>query len=416
MIVTFVGAGSFDFTGPALRSLMPVAARHGLRIYLCDRDPEALAAMENIARRLAEEYGARVPIERFTDVEPAVKETSFVIITLNHGGLEADLADFHHGFFPKHVDTFGPAGWLRALRMGSFMRSLLSALPSGATVLDLSNPLSLIVRMAHRRGFRALGFCHGAMNRRASFKSWLGLREDPEMVVWGTNHLSYLTTLRGERRDLYPELVKFLRSSPDHRNWRYNVELYDLYGMMPVLETQHIADSFPGFNDEQSMKDYGLHLWECESRRANAENRRRRIRAFASGESPISEVRASSEGVAEVIDALLGGPPHRGILNAPTPEPTNGMPAGAIAEGWMMVSSRGVDFKLAPSLPKEIQQHLYRIHRQQDLALEAFETGNLEKLVEVYLLEPNLTEEFTARSMLQCALQDHETLLLREWG
>lgn len=420
MIVSLIGAGSFDFTAPTLRSLMSVAKRRGLQIHLCDRAPDALDAMTSICRRLADEQGARISIEGHLDLGPAVQEADFVIITLNHGGLDADIADFHnaldHGFLPKHVDTIGPAGWLRALRMGAFMQGLLPLLPDGATVLDLSNPLSLIVRMAHRRGFRAIGFCHGAMNRRASFKAWLSLDENPEIEVWGTNHLAYLTKLRLGGRDRYPDLIAFLRSSTDHLNWRYNLELFDRYGIMPVLEMQHTADFFPGFNDEQSLHDYGLHLWEYESRRVNAGNRRERMDAFASGQRPISELHPSSEGVAEVIDALLGGAPHRGILNAALSEETNGMPVGAIVEGWMTVDAAGVHFDPAPVLPTEVQQHLHRIQHQQDLAAQAFEEGNMEKLMEAYRREPNMTDEETTRSLLRRALREHEALLPGEWS
>ncbi|MBI3923377.1 MAG: hypothetical protein HY318_18290 [Armatimonadetes bacterium] len=419
MIVSFVGAGSFDFTGPALRSLIPVAGRHGLQINLCDHDPDSLAAMATICQRLAREAEVSLAVEPFAELGPAVAEAAFVVTTLNHGGLEADIADFwnarDHGFYPKHVDTIGPAGWLRALRMGAFMQRLLSALPGGATVLNLSNPLSIIVRMAHRRGFRAVGFCHGAMNRRSSFRSWLGLTDNPDMEVWGTNHLTYMTTLSLSGRDLYPDLVELLRNNPEHRNWQYNLELYERHGIMPVLEAQHTADFFPGLNDPQSIADYGLHLWEYDSRRVNVGNRRKRMAAFASGEEPIANLHESQEGVAEAIDGLLGGTPHRGILNAPLASPANGIPAGAVVESWLTVDGTGVRFDLPPNLPQEIQQHLQRIQVQQDLAAEAFESGDMGKLMEVYMLEPNCKDKVPVKSMLRRALNEHERLLPDAW-
>ncbi|NUQ02221.1 MAG: hypothetical protein HUU35_20425, partial [Armatimonadetes bacterium] len=114
MLVTLVGAGSFDFNGPLLRALLPVAARRNLTIGLCDVDPAALDEMAGIAGRLADELGVSVPVERFSRLEEAVAEAAFVTLTLNHGGLRGDLGDYQnaldHGYLPKHVDTIGPAG------------------------------------------------------------------------------------------------------------------------------------------------------------------------------------------------------------------------------------------------------------------------------------------------------------------
>lgn len=419
MSIVIVGAGSLDFNGPILRSLLPVAAQRGLDLCLCDRDPGALDDMARIADRLAAELDARVPARATVDVADAATDASFVILTLNHGGLAADRADFlnavEHGYSPKHIDTIGPAGWLRALRMGAFAQRLLSALPVDATLLSLSNPLPLILRIAERRGFRAIGFCHGAENRRASFRSWLGLDAAPELVVWGTNHLAWMTELRLGDRDLYPALVDFLGSSPAHRGWRLNLELYERHGVMPVLEAQHMADFFAGLESEEDLAAYGLRLWEHEPRVKAAEGRRRRRAALASGEMPVSQVRASAEGVAEVVDALLGGPPFRGILNAPLEDHTNGLPQGAIIEGWVTVNAQGTHPDAAPALPVELCDQLRRVHRQQDLAAHAAESGNLEKLVEAWAMEPNMRGTDKVRSMLRRGLAEHQGLLPKAW-
>jgi len=419
MRVALVGAGSLDFTGPLLRSLMPVVRRHSLHISLCDHDPQAMEDMPAIARALADESGTTLEPDGGTSVAEVVGDAQFVVLTLNHGGLTADKADIHnaldHGLFPKHVDTIGPAGWLRALRMGAFMHGLLPQTANDAVVLDLSNPLALIVRMAVRRGLAAFGFCHGAMNRAKSFQDWLGLSEPAQMQVWGTNHLAWLASFRLGGRDLYPDLIGFLQHSPDHAHWRYNVELYERHGMMPVLEAQHCGDFFEGLNDEQALRDYGLHLWEGEPRQANAAQRSQRRADLAAGRRPLSDIGPSCEGVAEVIDALLGGSPHRGILNAPLPEAANGMPAGAIVETWMTVNEGGADIEPPPTLPQALQDHLARIALQQNLAAEAFETGDMSKLLEAMCLEPNIRGEDVARSMLTRALSEHAGLLGSSW-
>lgn len=418
MSITLVGAGSLDFTVPLLRVLLPVAARHQRRIVLCDHDPEALDDLRRIAARLAELLDCRAELDTAAEMTAAVADAEFVVLTLNHGGLAADIADFEtavrHGYLPKHVDTIGPAGWLRAARMGVFCDRLLDAMPAGATLLDLSNPLSLLVLMAHRRGRRTVGFCHGAFNRRETFRSWLGLAATPDISVWGTNHLTWLTELRLDGEDLRPKLVEFLRTSPEHRGWRFNVELWDRWGLMPVLEAQHMADFFGGFNDPATLEAYGLHPWDGATRLAGNDRAARR-RALASGETPVSDVRASREGVAEVIDALCGGPAHRGIHNAPLPAAANGLPAGAIAEGWLTVDTAGIHPDPAPALPAELGEQLARIARQQELAAEAAETASPAKLVEALALEPNVAAAGPAEALLRDAVRGHGDRFPPSW-
>ncbi len=419
MQVTLVGAGSYDFCGPLLRSLYPVAVRHGLRLVLCDLDAAALDDMAAIAARLAAEGGHDWAVQRSTTLEEAVAEADFVTLTTNHGGLAADLADFanarDHGFWPKHIDTIGPAGWLRALRMGALTRRLVSAMPPQAWLFDLSNPLAFILRLADRAGVRSVGFCHGPVNRAHAFAEWLGLPELPVPTVFGNNHLAWLTELRLGDRDVLPALRDFLAASPEHRGWRFNLELLDHYGTMPILEAQHCGDFFGGLNDEATLAAYGLHLWDGESRRPQGAERARRRRAMADGTTPVADLRPSAEGVAEVIEALLGGEPHRGIHNAPLATPANGMPVGAIAEGWLTVDSAGPHFDPPPALPPALQEQLARIAQQQDLAAQACWSGNLELFCEALCLEPNLPDEETARSLLARALRERPELFPDDW-
>lgn len=423
MDVALVGAGSLSFTGPLLRKLLPVAAEHGLRIMLCDLDEAALGDMQRIAERLAGLLGCPLQVAHSTTLDEALAEAAFVTVTLNHGGLGADIADFtnavEHGFLVKHVDTIGPAGWLRALRMGAFQQRLLAAMPADATLLNLSNPLSFLLRMAHLRGRRAVGFCHGAANRATSFKAWLDLPAEPRPVVFGTNHLTWTTELTVDGEDVTERLVDFLRSSPDHRHWRLNLELYDRYGTMPILEAQHMADFFGGFNRPEALDAYGLHLWDGPSRVGPAEERTARRRALAAGELAIDSLAPSRESVAEIVSALLGGPVHHGIHNLPLATPANGLPAGGIAEHWCTVDSAGPRLDPPPALPRALHGQLERVHRQQDLAARGCLEDDLDLLIEALALEPNVPDAAVAGDLVRRAIAERPHLFpdaWRRWG
>ncbi|MCC7493411.1 MAG: hypothetical protein IT204_13735 [Fimbriimonadaceae bacterium] len=415
--VTLVGAGSFDFTGPLLRSLLPVAAEYGLRLCLCDHDAGARSDMAAIALRLAAALELPLELCEAATLEAGLEQADFAVLTLNAGGQAADVADFAAavgaGFLPKHVDTIGPAGWLRALRMGALVRRVLAALPPQATLLNLSNPLALIVRMAARRGVRAVGFCHGAHNRAAMYAPWLGLDAPPHLAVWGTNHLSWLLELHHHGTDLLPRLYDEL-ARPERLAWRLNRELLARHGLLPVLEDQHNADFFEGFNDFATLRAYGLTPWDP-WHWEHGPSRSQRRAALAAGQRPLSSLPASAEGVERVIAALLGGPPARGIYNTPLAAPANGAPAGAVIESWTAIAGGTLQQDPPPALPPALAEQLQRITTQQDLAAAACLDDQPERLVDALAAEPNVTDRAVATNLLRAAARRHANLLRPVW-
>lgn len=421
MRVAMIGAGSLEFCGPMLRSLLPIAARHGATITLCDKDPTALAEIRAIADRLAAllDIGDAVEFRTTPEMSDAVAEADYVTLTLNHGGHAADIQDLQnaadHGLRCKMVDTIGPGSWFRVLRQGELMHRLLAAMPPNATLLNTSNPLAFLGRMTVRAGRGFVGFCHGPASRAQTFATWLGLDRVPDYTVFGTNHLSWVASLTLDGEDLLPRLLAYLRSGQAPADWRLGRELLERLGTLPCLEGQHTADFFPGFNDPESMAAYGLQVWDHEPQTQRLAGRLARRAALASGAEPIEQVRPSGEGVERVLDALAGGEPHRGVYNIALTETVNGMPAGSIAEGWMSVDADGCRLDPPPRLPAEVCEQLARVAEQQDLACQACEEAAPAKLVEVLLLEPNMPSEDVAISMVNRALAEHARLLGPRW-
>ncbi len=421
MRIAMVGAGSLEFCGPMLRSLLPVAARHRAALVLCDKEPRALADILAIARRLADSLKVReaVAIDAVPDMAAAVAEADYVTLTLNHGGHAADQQDLRnaleHGLRCKMVDTIGPGSWFRALRQGELLHRLLAAMRPEATLLNTSNPLSFLGRMTVRAGRQFVGFCHGPATRVRTIAGWLGLDATPDYTVFGTNHLSWLTALERDGEDLLPRVLRFLESEQAPAGWRLNRELLARLGTMPCLEGQHTADFFPGLNDPEALAAYGLEVWDPAPHTSRLAERLERRAALASGALSIDSVGPSPEGVELVLDALAGGPPHRGVYNVALESPANGLPAGSIAESWLTVEAGGCRPDPPPRLPQEVCDQLARLARQQDLVAQACESASPAKLVEALLLEPNLPSEEVAWSMVRRALSEHAGLLGPRW-
>ena len=421
MQITLVGAGSLEFCGPLLRSLLPVAKRYEATITLCDKDPTAIGEMTAIARRLASDLGQpkAVTVEGETSMTAAVADAQFVILTLNNGGHEADQRDYQnaldHGLLSNHIDTIGPAAWLRALRQGELCHELLSAMRPDATLLNLSNPLAFIGRMAVRAERDYVGFCHGPMSRVRTIADWLGIESMPEFTVFGTNHLSWLTELSVDGESLFPRLLQYLASDDATGDWRLNHELFEAHGMMPVLEGQHTADFFRGLNHRAALHAFGLETWDPHRQTKRLRVRLERRAALASGALDIAELPPSTEGVERVLDALSGGEAECGVYNAALKRRTNGLPQGSIAEGWMNIDQDGCHFIKPPELPEELCEQLERVAKQQDYAAQACEDADPGKLIDAIMMEPNLYRPEVANTMVERALADHAALLGERW-
>src|SRR5437763_8542742 len=119
--IAFIGAGSTVFARNLLRDLFLFPELHGATIALMDIDAERLRVTEGVARRVAEQAGARPAIEATTDRRRALDGADYAINMIQVGGYQpSTVIDFEvpkrYGLRQTIADTLGIGGVLRALR------------------------------------------------------------------------------------------------------------------------------------------------------------------------------------------------------------------------------------------------------------------------------------------------------------
>jgi alpha-galactosidase len=119
--VTFVGAGSIEFTRNVVTDLCGYLEFHGrLHLSLYDIKPERLAHAERLARRIAAQTGCGAEVTATADRRAALAEADYVINEVQVGGYAATRADFdipaRYGVRQTIGDTLGIGGIFRPRR------------------------------------------------------------------------------------------------------------------------------------------------------------------------------------------------------------------------------------------------------------------------------------------------------------
>ena len=113
-----IGAGSSVFTKRIVTDLLLMDEFKSINISLMDIDPERLRVSKLIVEAVAREIGATPSINTFCDYKSALKDSDFVITSIQVGGYDpATKIDFEipskYGLRQTIADTLGMGGIMR---------------------------------------------------------------------------------------------------------------------------------------------------------------------------------------------------------------------------------------------------------------------------------------------------------------
>ena len=183
-------------------------------LVLLDVDPERLAIVGGLARRMLTRVGWPGRLTLSGDRETAIDGADFVLIQLRVGGQAARLVDetLPTTFGVVGQETTGAGGFAKALRTVPLVLELaeltsMRAAP-GAWIVDFTNPVGIVTQALIDDGHRALGLCNVAITIQRSLASHFSV--DPgrvELEHVGLNHLSWERGVLVDGVDRLPELL-----------------------------------------------------------------------------------------------------------------------------------------------------------------------------------------------------------------
>jgi len=156
--ITFIGAGSTMFARNLLCDIFSFPELREITVMLEDPNEQRLDMTYRLATRLVEQEGYPAKIERTTNQREALKDSDFVIVMFQIGGLEAYDIDkkipLKYGIDQTVGDTLGPGGTFRGIRsipvLIDICRDMEKVCPN-ALLLNYANPMASMMWAVNKR-------------------------------------------------------------------------------------------------------------------------------------------------------------------------------------------------------------------------------------------------------------------------
>jgi len=451
-----IGAGSAAFSLRLVSDLCKTKGLSGSLVSLMDIDKDRLNAVHMLAKKFAEEFGADLRFETTTNVEDAIKDSSFVVNTALVGGHSyfeqvrkiSEKYGYYRGIDSQEFNMVSDYYTISNFNQLKFMHDVAKAIERispKAWLLQAANPVFELTNLITRTvPINMVGICHGHHGVDHIIEK-LGL--DAEKVEWqvaGVNHGIWLTKFMYEGKDAYPlidellekEVKNFKPTNPfDDQLSPVAKDMYEFYGKMPIGDTVRNGSWKYHYNLETKKKWFGEPWGGVDSelgwkwyqdRQAEIalamqkvakyfqENKNAKLLSKDSFNEIISQTKndvkeeftkeiynlldpqkKSGEQHILLANALLNDEKVDLVLNLPNNGTIPGIPDDVAVEIPVYADKDGIHrYKIDPPLPERIKKmYLYPRIMRMEWALEAFLTGD-KKVLEEFLIRDPRTKSY----------------------
>lgn len=264
--VAFVGAGSIVFTKTLMNDLLSTPALAGSHYCLMSRTMPKLERMEAYLNRVIDANGLQASISRTLDLEEAVTDADYVIVTLQVGGTEAFGVDYEiplkYGVDQCIGDTLGPGGIFRALRTIPTVLNVaktMERVAPGGRLLNYANPMAPVCwAIGRESSIEFVGLCHGVQTTTDLISGYVGVpKSELDCFVAGINHMAWFLSIRHKGEDLYPLFRANCEKPEYYVNEKVRIEVMRHFGYFMTESTGHLSEYLPWFrSSERALAAY----------------------------------------------------------------------------------------------------------------------------------------------------------------
>ncbi|MEV6153429.1 6-phospho-beta-glucosidase [Nonomuraea sp. NPDC052129] len=430
MRLTVLGGGGFRVPLVYGALLRDTAKPRVEQVMLYDVSADRLAAIRHVLQQLAAGHDDPPEVLTTTDLDTALRDSTFVFSAMRVGGLAGRTADervaLELGLLGQ--ETTGPGGiayGLRTIPVAVRVAERVAALAPQAWVINFTNPAGMITEaMRSVLGDRVIGICDSPIGLVRRAAAALGLdpsRVSPDYV--GLNHLGWLRGLTYQGRDVLPELladdaalgrveearifggdwVRTLGALPNEYLYYY----YFTRESVAAMSGQTRGESLLGQQDrfyeavrarpEQALAEWGR------TRKERDESYMADTREITdAGERDAVDLEAGGyEGIAlALVGAIARGEPSTMILNVRNGGAVAGLPEEAVVEIPCAVDGSGVRPLATRPLPGRFLGLVQQVKAVEQTTIEAALSGSSSLAVEAFSLHPLVDSVGTARKLL----------------
>ena len=414
--IAIIGAGSAIFSLNLIKDICLCENLKDSTISLMDVNQDRLDAITDLCIRYAKETGHGLQIEKTSDRRKALKNADFVVnVALDYGHDRLregwDIA-YRNGYrfggslHIVHDEAFW-VNWHQMRLMESILQDVLEICPTAWYVL-VANPVLAGVTYLKRKYPQAniVGMCHGFGGVYGLAKV-LGLEKKKlSFECVGVNHFVWLTKLYHNGEDALPQIRDWVDTKSTEYfktcnisdgNGPKAVDLYKRFGVFPIGDTCTPGGGSWGWwyhtDQEESYWNEDPKTW-YEGYFKSGIEQVEKIRQVVADKS-VSVMDAfssipSDEPMVPLIEALAYDTERIVIVNIlNTGSLVPGIPEDFEVEVPALISKKGIQGIRTDGLPSDIMTYLWRDRiANVEMELIAYETGKLERLVDLVMNDP----------------------------
>jgi alpha-galactosidase len=422
--VTFVGAGSIEFTRSVVTDLCSYPEFRGdLHLALYDISAERLAHAERLATRISAQSGAQATVTATGDRREALAGARYVINEVQVGGYDATRADFdipaRYGVRQTIGDTLGIGGIFRGLRTIPVVLELgrdMHEVCPDAYLLSYSNPMAMLpwAVYAGTPFSRVFGLCHSVRDTQDFLTELVGA--DPgrvRFVTAGFNHQAFVLRFEQDGKSLYPQLADIIDGSPELQR-RVRVEIYRRFGYFPTESSEHSAEYVPWFmrHDDQ-IDQFRIFVGDYLARSQENLRELESLQRDLAGDAPL-DLTPAHELASLFIHSAETGRERELHVNIRNGGLISNLPADCCVEVPCLVGSGGAQPVAVGALPPQLAALNRTFLNVVELTVAAALEESREHVYQAALLDPNTAATLTtAQTVAMCddLFEAHRNLL-----
>ncbi len=430
--ITFMGAGSTVFVKNVMGDTMLSPALNDSEICLYDIDSTRLRESKMMLDILNKNINkGRAKIKAYCGVKnrkAALKGAKYVVNAIQVGGYEpSTVIDFEipkkYGLKQTIADTMGIGGIFRTLRtapvMLDFAKDMESVCPE-AWFLTYTNPMAMLTgAMLRGSNVKTVGLCHSVQvvgdALLGSFPAIKKKYKDIRTKVAGINHMAWLLEIKGDGKDLYPEikaaakkLVAAERKKSatlipgNNKDTNKNGDLVRLelmlkFGYYITESSEHNAEYHPYFIKSaypELIEEYNIPIDEYPRRCVNQiADWKKRSKELVSN-TKLDHKRTHEYG-SFIMEAIETGNPIQIGGNVLNHGLIPNLPSNAVVEVPCLVDTNGVQGCYVGDLPEQCAALNRTNINSQILTVEAVLTRKKDAVYQAALLDPRCASELT---------------------
>ena len=403
--ISFIGAGSVQFTTTVVRDIALFPALKGSNICLMDINKENLERITQCVKKINDELKADFLITSTMSREEALQGADAVICTVFNGDVDIWRHEIEipkkYGVDINVGDTRSVSGIFRALRNIPLMLDIckdMERLCPDAFMLNYTNPMSMLCKaMQTYSNVDVTGLCHSVQITSKMLFDWVGADySKADYTCVGINHMAVFTKLCEGNKDIYPTLKEKIKEEEFYNKEKVRNEFFKTFGYYVTESSGHFSEYTPWFrkrpeliekycNAQGANGNPGEHAFSLKFR-GDKRRHENLVKVFLS--RPVAKT-LSNEYAADIINARIGdNAPFKFNANVINNGTITNLPDNVCVEIPVTADEKGYTRQFKGELPDVVLPIVSYTAQIENLVVDAWAKKSKQQVIQAVSYDP----------------------------